>query len=589
MIEGQEDNVITAGFQPARVEKRVNSNPPCQSAIGETLVEFGLVSAAQLQTALEQQAREPERRLGSILVGLGFLEDASLAGVFGKSNETIEVDRRKLVIDFATVRLIPKDVARACKVLALAFGDGRITIAVSDSCDLGVIDEIRSYFPGEGRFEPVVWRDDCIADAIGSLYDAPLSVSDFAADALRLVAHPLPEFETNGWANPYFCLANAIWLTAIEGDATAVHFDVGAGAVRISNRVGGDLKKVAEIPMHCWAPLKDNLLSLLALGESVATPPPTDFRSLKFGHRDFSVSGSLVATVSGESLVVRICELHRKPIALRRLGLGVEYLRLLERFVARPAGMFVAVGPGGSGKTTTLFSLLDQHSRLANSLMAVGGEPTFRILGAQHVSGSENCPTAKAMMIRASLEQDPDVLLVGSIDAVVVRRAAADAATSGRKILATMRDLDTVNAMRRLARGDCEDGLLLANLFGITAQRLVQKLCPICKTTREATPEECDLLAIDGPRGHMLCEPVGCPSCRGVGYKGRLVLNEVLHVDDDVRDAFERLNRRKDLKSFLNARGFQTLGQNGARVVRAGETSVAELRRILDLSDLRLA
>lgn len=540
--------------------------------VAETCLALNLLGEDQLAVAARTKAAEPYRPLGEILVELGFLSNASLGGVLGEPVSETDGERHPL-IDPAAVRLLPRDVARSHQAMAVSSASGTVILAVGGACDVQAIQELRPYFPTGARIEPRLWPAPVFANALDAFYALDMSADAALKD---LVARGPAELG-RGWADPIQRLANALVLDAVRLGASAIQFDPELRFVRAAFRVDGAVTPIASLPKSEWPALLARFRSLARRENG------TETMRFRFGDRRIDGVLSTIATLQGENLVIRLVERAKPAIAMANLGLSDAALAKLRRARARPQGLVIVAGPQGAGRTTTLFSFLEGAARGA-SAASIECEHKIRVPGVAQLRVTEAADSAVAEAIRVALAQGRDTLLVAGLIGPMSAQAALDAANAGARVHAGMLAPDAATALAKLMEWAASPAQLTGTLTAVMSQRLARKLCPVCKESRTATAEEARLLGAPLSRPPVLHGPAGCTYCRSTGHKGRVLVSEILLIDDELEDVIAGGATRAEIMGLARDKGFLPMQADGLARVKSGDLALEELARVVDLT-----
>jgi len=287
----------------------------------------------------------------------------------------------------------------------------------------------------------------------------------------------------------------------------------------------------------------------------------------------------------GENMVLRILDRDKGIMPLTKLGLQAEVLQEVQYMMARPMGILLVTGPTGSGKTTTLYSMIHQLNQVGINIMTLEDPVEYPMMMIRQTTINEDIGLSFSHGIRALMRQDPDVILVGEIRDEATASMAVRAAMTGHQVYATLHANSVFGAVPRLSDMGVDKSLLSGNITGIVAQRLVRQLCHHCRLPYQADAVEQQLLGIDKDKVTTLFQAQGCEHCHHTGYKGRLSVMEVLRFDDELDDLIRQGASAKQLMNHAQAQGFQSMATMGFRLVREGITSLSELARVVDLRE----
>jgi type II secretory ATPase GspE/PulE/Tfp pilus assembly ATPase PilB-like protein len=364
-----------------------------------------------------------------------------------------------------------------------------------------------------------------------------------------------------------------------------VHFEPEQNFLRIRYRIDGVLRQIRSLHKAYWAPMAVRL-KVTAKMDIAETRAPQDGRlSATLSGRvvDFRVSS--LPTTHGENIVLRVLDRQRGIVPLERLGLEDRALELLKRMVARPEGIVLVTGPTGSGKTTTLYSILNHLSSDGVNIMTLEDPVEYPMTLIRQASVGDSAKLDFASGIRALLRQDPDAILIGEIRDADTAEMAFRAALTGRQVFATLHTNSAVGTFPRLLDLGVVPDILAGNIIGVIAQRLVRKLCMTCRQPYEPGAREQSLVGLSSAKAALLYRGVGCEQCEYQGYRGRVTIMEILRIDAALDELIARRANTSEILALARSRGFTTLAEDGIRLALRGLTSIEELIRVVDLTD----
>lgn len=555
--------------------------------LGEILVHRGITTPDQISIALTEQKKSKEH-LGKILVKLGFATEAIIRDVLGGVLGQESVDLSRAVIDSEAVRLITQDIARRYRVLPLNYDDNneRLTIAMADTFDLVAMDQIIAEV-GEGiEIIPLLAGEAEIESAIDRAYGFELSVDGILNEIeTGEIDYQSLDAESYEYSQPVVRLVNALLSDAVKRDASDIHFEPEEGFLRFRYRIDGVLRQVRSLHKNYWSALAVRL-KVMAGMDIAETRAPQDGRiSLTLSGRMVDFRVSTLPTVHGENIVLRVLDRSRGIVSLEELGLHSEAMETLKLMVARPEGIILVTGPTGSGKTTTLYSLLNYLNTESVNIMTLEDPVEYPTSMIRQTSVNESIRLDFASGIRSMMRQDPDIILVGEIRDEDTANMAFRAAMTGHQVFSTLHTNSAIGAIPRLQDIGILPDILAGNIIGILAQRLVRRLCSHCKQAYEMTELERGLLGLKiSQRQEPIYRARGCKKCENTGYKGRIALMELLHFDADIDEMIARRATPREIKKTAVSKGFRVLADIGAARVVEGVTSIDEISRVVDLT-----
>jgi type II secretory ATPase GspE/PulE/Tfp pilus assembly ATPase PilB-like protein len=551
--------------------------------VGEKLISLQLITADQLRIALHEQ-RHSGKMIGTILVKLGFLQEETLAAVLAERTGLQRVDLKSTVIDPALVRQLPKDVASRCRALPIASSGGDIEIAMADPYDIVALDHVRRFFPRHMELVPVVVSESDIRDAIDQYYGYETSIEgilqELEAGSIDL---SLGALDAERYVHPIVRLVNAILLDAVKLGASDIHFEPESNFIRLRYRLDGVLTQMRALHKAHW-PAISHRLKIIASMNIADTRHIQDGRfSMHLAGTDIDFRAALLPTIYGENIVFRILDHRRALLPLEALGFEDHHVTMMRRLLRRPEGIILVTGPTGSGKTTTLYSLLREISSVEVNIMTLEEPVEYQLGLIRQTAIQEDHGLGFVDGVRAILRQDPDVIFIGEIRDGGTAEMALRSAMTGHQVFSTLHTNDAFGAVPRLLDFGLNPKVLAGNISGVLAQRLVRKLCPHCKEMRPATKEECAILGVEDHEPPMIGHAKGCDLCRGTGYKGRLVIAEILPFIPPLDDAYAEGVTRRDLLKVAKTGGYIPMRQDGIQKVLKGIISLESLAAAISL------
>ena len=551
--------------------------------IAELLLRQGLVSEDQVRIALLEQARCREP-IGRLLVSLGFVTEAALRDALGESRGRPSVALEHAVVAAEAIRLVPRDMARRHRLLPLDYraDEGRMIVAMADPDDIVAIDRLRSVVSQNLLVDALLAGESEIAEAIDRHYGHELSIDGILheIETGRTERQPI----AGEYGQPVVRLIDALLTDAVKRGASDIHFEPEANFLRIRYRIDGLLRQIRALHKSYW-PAMGVRLKVVGGMNIAETRAPQDGRfSLNVSGRQFDFRIAVQPTIHGENVVLRILDRHKGIVPLDGLGLDAMQLDLLRAMIARPEGILLVTGPTGSGKTTTLYSLLAHLNDESLNIMTLEDPVEYPVPLLRQTAVAEAAKLDFANGIRSMMRQDPDVILVGEIRDVDTAEMAFRAAMTGHRVFSTLHSNSALGAIPRLSDIGVRAEVMAGNIVGIVAQRLARRLCPHCCQPRPATAAERRRLQVDDDaQACILHDPIGCAVCDHQGYRGRFAIMELVSFDDDMDELVARGATVRAMRAATAQRGWSSLAADGRRRVLDGSTSFAELARIVDL------
>lgn len=556
--------------------------------LGEVLIDKGIITKDQLEIALTEQ-KQVHEPLGKLLVGLGFATEATMRSSLGDVLEQNSVDLSGVVPDPDAIKMITSDTARKHKVIPLNFDPVRcaLTIAMSDTFNLFSLDQIRIQVGQHIELLPVLSGEAEISNAIDQFYGYELSIDGILRE-IETGEADYTNYQGNieEYSQPLVRLVDVMLSDAVKRGSSDLHFEPEESFLRIRYRIDGVLRQIRSLHKTYWPAIAVRLkvMANMNIAETRAPQDGRISRTIMGRQIDFRVASQ--PTIHGENIVLRVLDREKGIIPLEKLELPKESLRILKIMMSRPEGIILVTGPTGSGKTTTLYSLLNYISNEQINIMTLEDPVEYPFPLIRQTSVNEAAGMGFANGIKSLMRQDPDVILVGEVRDQETAEMAFRAAMTGHQVYTTLHTNSAIGALPRLRDIGIIPEIMAGNIIGVIAQRLVRKLCKICKAAYRPTADDLQLLGNrEGVLANKIYKPKGCTACDQTGYKGRLALLEILKMNSDLDDLLARGATTKEMREAAYEQGFFTLADDGVRHIIEGTTSIEEVGRVADLTE----
>jgi type IV pilus assembly protein PilB len=552
-------------------------------ALGALLLRDHAVTEEELERALALQRLQPDRRLGEILVDEGLAEPRAVASVLAEQHELEFVDLTPATIDAAAALLLPPFLARRYRAVPVGFlDDGSVLVAVADPTNVMFSDELRLAVGKPVRI--CVAPPHAIERAISVVIEGEQDPDERpAADAM--LGPPAIVDEHAGVLDlradsPAVDFVNRVIATALEQQASDVHFTPQPHALVARIRVDGVMREIASIERTHANAVASRLKIMGELDIAERRIPQDGRMAIPRGTDSLDVRMATLPTAYGEKVTLRVLARGDAPESLEVLGLSQANHAALSRAIGRPYGAVVVVGPTGSGKTTTLFTCLQLLNAPERQLTTIEDPVEYRVDGLDQVEVNPRAGLTFASGLRTILRSDPDVLLVGEIRDEETAQIAFRAAMTGHLILTTLHAQTAAASLQRLTDMNIERSVLATSINCIVAQRLARRVCQTCCVPAERTRALLRSLGFEHvPASASFVSAVGCPACGGSGYRGRVPLFEVMTMTDEIALLVGAPTR--EVEATAIAQGMRTLREDGLRLAAAGITTLEEIRRVV--------
>ena len=561
--------------------------PQAKRHIGQILISQGILTEDQLRIALLEQLKN-NQPVGRLLVQLGFVSEATLRDALSEKLGLQSVDLSQIVVDSAALKLVPRDFAKRQNLFPVALDRerNRLIVAIADTNNIVALDQVRAQLRGEFDIDVRLAGESEIARAVDQYYGHDFSIDGILHEIeTGEVDYQSLQVSGDAYSQPVVRLVSALLADAVERSASDIHFEPEQNFLRIRYRIDGVLRQIRSLHKTYW-PAMAVRLKVMAKMNIAETRAPQDGRiSLTLTGRSVDFRVASQATSHGENIVLRILDRQKGIVPLDGLGLEKEQLTLLKKMIARPEGIILVTGPTGSGKTTTLYSVLNHINSDGLNIMTLEDPVEYPMTLIRQTSVNEAAKMDFGNGIRSLMRQDPDIILVGEIRDEDTATMALRAAMTGHQVYSTLHTNSAIGAIPRLLDIGIAPDVLSGNIIGIVAQRLIRRLCKHCKQPYEATAEECRLVDVDLQKAPTLHRSVGCDHCEYQGYKGRLAIIEILKFDPEIDEMIARRSTTRELLKAAISKGFRTLADDAIRRALDGSTSLEEVVRVVDLTD----
>lgn len=558
---------------------------------GQILLEQRLITEEQLKNAME--AREDNGgHLGDILIYNGIVTEEDIAIALAKQHDipliTSKADQIVPAIDQDLQKIVPKQFALRNTVIPLLKEGNILTCAISDPLNVALMDELRKITGCQIR--PVIATKSDIARAIENFYTATgrEGKDRFVQRPYRLAGREGSQLDSEDSLNidkivaragdaPVVRVVDLILWQAIDRRASDIHIEPFKDNISLRYRVDGVLNQVPAPPYHLHMPIVSRIKILSRLDIAEKRLPQDGTFTVKLEDRTIDIRVSIIPTIYGEKVVLRILDRSGVILELDSMGFEKDDLSLIRKAISSPYGLIFITGPTGSGKSTTLYAILQEIKSVTKNIVTVEDPVEYRLDGINQVQVKPEIGLTFATALRSLLRQDPDIMLVGEVRDKETAEICVRSALTGHLVLSTLHTNDAPSAVTRLIDIGVEPYLLAPSLIMVISQRLVRKLCSECRE-----PYRPQIKEIEGHRleATVIYKPRGCAACGNTGYKGRTAIAEIMPATEDLKDLISGGGTYKQIRGYAKAAGMATLYESGLKKVRDGITSLEEVLRI---------
>ena len=560
--------------------------------IGQIFVDLGFINDDQLESLLDEQQQRPHELLGRIAESMGLINEDQLAQALAEQMGLQAISLSEIVIPHDTLKYVTEPMAQLYRIIPISFSDNRLTIAMCDPQKLSILDELRNFLGYD--IQAVVTTEREIIAALDRYYASRESVEKvieemegdkdlFAAAerAQREGSFDLTSVEALADSAPVRKLLNMVLLLAIKDHASDLHFEPFESEFKIRIKADGVLYEMVPPPRHLAFAITTRIKVMANLDIAERRLPQDGRIELNVGGHPVDLRVAVLPTMFGESVVMRVLDRSVVKLDLNAVGMNVETLAAFREVINRPNGIILVTGPTGSGKTTTLYSALNELNHISDKLITTEDPVEYDMDGIIQVPIDSEIGNTFAHCLRSILRQDPDKILVGEIRDPETAEIAVQASLTGHTVFSTLHTNDAPGTITRLRDMGVPPFLITATVEAILAQRLVRRICSQCRDESQPSSEMlADLnLTLDDVADHKFFRGRGCEVCNNTGYKGRVGLFELMVINDELRDMIMRNASTDELRQKARGYGMVTLRDAGMQAVYAGTTTVDEVVR----------
>lgn len=547
--------------------------------LGELLIDLGLISESNLKTVLEIQ-KGSKKKLGEILIEEKYVSEREFLEVleFQLGVPYIELDRFSIDID--APKMISENLARRHTIVPVSKENDVITLAMNDPLDIYAIDDVKLATGFEVK--PVIAQKIAIIDAIDFFYEkegAKKAIEEFKREYIEEELEGLDEETLNDINNaPVVKLINLIISQAVKLKASDIHIEPFEHKLRVRCRVDGDLIEVMQPSKAAHAAIVTRIKIMGKMDISERRKPQDGRMEKNLDGRVVDMRISILPTVFGEKVVIRILDRTSFMMTKEELGFTENNLNLFNKIIRNPNGIILITGPTGSGKSTTLYTVLSEMNQESKNIVTVEDPVEYSLDGVNQVQVNPKADLTFSTGLRSILRQDPDIIMVGEIRDLDTVNIAIRAAITGHLVLSTIHTNDTASTITRLINMGIDPYLIASSVVGIMAQRLVKRICTNCSTPYEI--DEMNAVLVGLEKGTTIYRGKGCAKCNDTGTAGRIAVHEVMVVDREIRNMINDGASIDEIKDKAVASGMNTLKDACRELVLKGIITVDEMVKI---------
>jgi type IV pilus assembly protein PilB len=560
--------------------------------IADVLIEDGLLLPNQLEEAVALQQKEGGRLL-KILTDKQFVTDQDMTVSMGRCLNTPLINLSKVRVPEEVMALVPRDLARANKLVPIARLNGKLFVAMADPTNVLAVDDVKRRVQLD--IVPMIATERAVSDALAGVHSGSARMSEVlkkvaeeaaeAAENVEVQAKKNEEIDLDQLATdsedaPVIKIVNLILVQAVKEKASDIHVEPFQKTLKLRYRIDGELIAAESPPKALQLAITSRIKILAGLNIAERRIPQDGRFRIKVLGKDIDLRVSMLPTAYGEKIVIRILDKTALTGSIDQMGMDESTLDKFKKAIDAPHGMILVTGPTGSGKTTTLYSVLQELNSPQYNIVTVEDPIEYELSGINQVSVRNDIGLDFASALRSILRQDPDIVMVGEIRDNETADIAVKAALTGHQVLSTLHTNDAAGAITRLDDMGIEPFLISSSVIMACAQRLVRRICTNCREEFVPEPEMIGRLGVEMPEGAVFYHGSGCDRCKNRGYLGRLALIEALPVSEAIRRLIIKRASSAVVKNQAISEGMRTLRMVGIDKALEGVTTLEEIWRV---------
>lgn len=552
---------------------------------GEILLHSGIIDMEKLQEALETQ-RVTKKKLGEVLVEKGFITDKQLIEALSKEYQLSVVNASSHEVSEKILKMFSYAMLSKCNAAPLAIEDGYLVVAVNDPLDLNAIQDLKNISGYKIKLVLSTLAEIKLSlnKNFGPLHSARQAIREITIKKEGAVLEKAPssrQLEVAAQEAPIVKLVSSIIGEAIKQNASDIHFEPQRENMRVRLRIDGILYEKVIVPKELQAAVTSRIKIISGIDIAEMRKPQDGRMSVTGDNKEYDIRVSTLPDIFGEKVVLRLLDKTSIILPLESLGLIEDELKIIRSLIDKPYGMILVTGPTGSGKTTTLYSMLNILNIEARNIVTVEDPVEYELNGINQTYINVRAGYTFATAIRHILRQNPDIIMIGEIRDLETAEIAIQAALTGHLVFSTIHTNSAPGVIARLIDMNTEPFLITSSVIGVIAQRLVRKLCPYCKQDYKADDELRKLIPkeLAAKKEIILSRAVGCDRCYHTGYMGRVAIFELFPMDDDIRALVLKKASEPEISRLVISKGMRTLRGSGILKALEKVTSIEEVLR----------
>ncbi|MDE6388674.1 MAG: Flp pilus assembly complex ATPase component TadA [Lachnospiraceae bacterium] len=550
--------------------------------LGDVLVNSGVITVDDLERGLSRQ-KGTGRKLGEVLVDEGIVTEENIARALSNQLQYDMVELHNVEIEEDILKLVPANVLKKYKVLPFEYSQDNmmLRVAMADPMDMAALDDINIIT--NMQVEPVVATTGSVMLAIDRYYgqaEVNSALEEYTREKESQMVEQEDLYSEDVNNSPIVQLVKGMIEQAVRQRASDIHIEPMERQVRIRYRIDGALYEKATYSVRLLPAMVARIKIIGGMDISEKRKPQDGRITQIVDRREYDIRVSILPTVYGEKIVMRLTSKNALTKEKSQLGLRSDELKKFDHILMNPHGILLVTGPTGSGKSTTLYTALSELNKEDVNIITVEDPVEANIDGINQVQVNNKANLTFASALRSILRQDPDIIMIGEIRDQETASIAVQASITGHLVVSTLHTNSAASTITRLADMGIEPYLIADATIGVIAQRLVRRLCPDCKRAKKASADDLELLMREPDEDITIYEPCGCPRCEGTGFKGRIGVYEIMEVSQPLKTIISKNGSAEDIKNKALEEGMNTLRMSATKYVLEGITSVPEMMRV---------
>lgn len=546
--------------------------------LGDILIGAGKINSFQLNEALKSQ-KLLGKKLGEVLIDLNILTEEEILDAIEEQTGIKKINLNEIGFDRRVIKLISQNLCEKYILIPFDINENKIKVAMSDPLNIYAIDdlsistgfEVESYISNKSdinKFIQLYYSSEQMNKA----------AEELSRESLEYKAMSIEVEEIDDVKNaPVVKMIEYLFRNSVEMRASDIHIEPFENEVKIRYRIDGQLQTVNSLQKESLGPLVTRIKILAGLDITEKRLPQDGRIITKIDNQDVDLRVSILPVVNGEKIVIRILNKNSYKIEKQQLGMSEANLKKLYNIISKPNGIVLVTGPTGSGKSTTLYTILNELNSDKSNIVTIEDPVEYTMHGINQVNVNSKTGLTFAKGLRSILRQDPDIVMIGEIRDEETATVAVKAAITGHLVISTLHTNDAPSTITRLIDMGVEPYLVSTAITGVIAQRLVKKICEHCKESYEASIYEKSILGEDINKSLILYKGSGCGYCNNTGFKGRTGIYEIMEIEREHKDIITTTNNINKLKDLAIQKGMSTLKEECKILVKSGITTIGEL------------